>query len=297
MSATSFTTGARSGFLPAAVALAATCTKLAGRAGCSDRAARWTKETGLETDSQTLAAGSVSSFAGAPVWTRDGLGSVFLKRSSASSSLRILMAAPMASSSICRPFVAASYSAVLSEQLFFRSTRRSVLVLSAFSALMSSIFAWEAALAFAACCSFIESFSFSAVEISRFFDEMSWLNLAMASSSSWIISFRFPLKFSTICSKIPMMVSVLLPLLVASEDWRSDVISCSCTVPPRQRSQRAEEDLLLLEAHALLKRRKGFVNSRDAVLGFCRLFRELRRLLFSDARLLLDTLLVLGNLR
>merc|ERR1719353_2603513 len=67
--------------------------------------------------------------------------------------------------------------------------------------------------------------------------------------------------------------------------------------PPHQRSQRAEEDLLLLEAHALLKRRKGFVNSRDAVLGFCRLFRELRRLLFSDARLLLDTLLVLGNLR
>ena len=103
--------------------------------------------------------------------------------------------------------------------------------------------------------------------------------------------------------------------------------------------------LLLLEAHALLKRRKGFVNSRDAVLGFCRLFREppgsavsehfnalflthksvfhcflydglqipfpgststaprkeskelLRRLLFSDARLLLDTLLVLGNPR
>ena len=38
--------------------------------------------------------------------------------------------------------------------------------------------------------------------------------------------------------------------------------------------KRRTAGLLLLEAHALLKRRKGFVNSRDAVLGFCRLFRE-----------------------
>mmetsp|Transcript_25340 Transcript_25340/g.80542 ORF Transcript_25340/g.80542 Transcript_25340/m.80542 type:complete len:228 (+) Transcript_25340:828-1511(+) len=105
------------------------------------------------------------------VCSREGLGSVFLKSSRASSSLRILMVSARATSSSARVFCTTSHSALFFSQFLSRSARNclssaSDLVVSSRSAFRASISRpvcpWRPSLASMACVLLLISFSLAA---------------------------------------------------------------------------------------------------------------------------------------
>mmetsp|Transcript_86307 Transcript_86307/g.200684 ORF Transcript_86307/g.200684 Transcript_86307/m.200684 type:complete len:234 (-) Transcript_86307:523-1224(-) len=184
--------------------------RLAGRLLCSASAARRRRSR-------------------AETWVckREGLGKVFLKRSRASSSFRILMVSDSARISFMRDFLTSSHSACLVSQLAWRSTRKcwfsaSDDLVSPRSSLKVSILmlASPERPSFSSMASVLASASLSLADTiaSKF---------ALLFSSAVVASARASSMVSFICFNMPMTSLVEAPELSPRSDRKDDSTSRS----------------------------------------------------------------------